>query len=154
MFELILVAILAFFGFMTNTPPIEPITPQIAVLSDYSPIVEEDEPEIIEIEQGGEKEFCSCVMWNRVHSDYSPPKVAYAKDLIVNMLEPKVGFWSIYGVGGKYGSVGHTGLVSFVQDDWFVEQGFNLIPCEVSYRKVYWRGENKDLYLKGFFGKQ
>jgi len=148
----VLLAIWFIPDYLANRPSLE-IPP---ASSDF---IEEVEYELPIVEKGGLATSTydyttQCVFYNRVNSEFSPPIVEHAKDLPVLIFEPKVDAWAIYDACGQYGSSGHTSLVSDYNDEegWFDEHGRNLNGEGEDYtRRVWYKGENKDQCLRGFF---
>ena len=95
----------------------------------------------------------SCVAFVRKFSKYNNfPRIKAAKDLEALIFEPKIDSIAIFNAGGRYGVYGHMGIVRAVDGDYFLIEEANLKPNQRTTRLVKWRGEEKDQFIKGFFG--
>lgn len=111
---------------------IVPQTEQGGVDEPKTPPIEEDSTKtaIVEAEtrKHGKQEPFSCITWARAHSKVGqPPRVDFARNLLVTHFQPRVGSWIIFGGNGIFGKAGHTGIVDFVNpnNELVTFSGFN-----------------------------
>lgn len=90
---------------------------------------------------------CSCVTWIRENTDYTFPRVRYAREIVITRLEPRKGGLVIYKSSSRYSEDGHIDLIESVATSTFDVIGFNYEPCKVTRRII--RKDDPD--IKGFF---
>ncbi|KKM73855.1 hypothetical protein LCGC14_1406180 [marine sediment metagenome] len=126
--------------------PIEPFIRQIKaqeIIKEINEPVIQTEELLEASKKVSDYTLCSCVAYARSISPFQPPIMPYARDMLVNQTEPKIGAW----VKLREGNLGHLGIVIQITEDLVRIDEANFEPCKRQRRVL----ERDDPIIIGYY---